>query len=233
MKTQEMQQLLGFDRIIVSKGNDRHGSNMAYLIMSDEELIANFNEDHECFKYLFERYESRIKAYVKRITGASHEVVEDITQEVFVKIYLNIDKFNNSYKFSSWIYRIAHNQAVNVFLYEKRHKTESFQYDEVGELKTVLIDRNDIWKEIQQSNINEKLNNALSLISKKYQEVIKLNYFNEKNYKEISEKLGRPVNTVGTMLNRGKKLLKEELIRQGIMCDVALIQMEKNSNSNR
>ncbi|EKD58473.1 MAG: hypothetical protein ACD_56C00116G0006 [uncultured bacterium] len=195
---------------------------------TDEEIVSMAKENKEYFGFLVERYERKMKIYIKRITGASNETVEDVVQEVFFKVYANIDKFNQEMKFSSWIYRIAHNQAVNNFLYEKRRRTESLLYNEKGELITMLRDSHDIWREIQQGNINEKLVCALSHISKKYKDVIELNYFYGKSYQEISQELGKPVNTIGTMLNRGRKILKKELIKMGVVCDIAMVQMEKD-----
>jgi RNA polymerase sigma-70 factor (ECF subfamily) len=233
MSTEKMQLLFNQSNYLMPMVFNFCEKKPSFTEMSDEEIIENLKENSECFTYLVERYESKIRRYVKRITGKSNEVVEDIVQDVFLKVYINIDKFNNAYNFSSWIYRIAHNQAINVCLYEKKHKVESFKYDETGEIKTVLLDKNDIWREIQQKNINEKINEALSCISKKYQEVIVLNYFYENSYKEISEKIGVPVNTIGTLLTRGKKILKEQMTNDGMTSDVALIQMEKKSLFNK
>lgn len=196
--------------------------------LKDEELVRLSLHDEQYFGLLVQRYERRMKIYVKRIIGASNETVEDVVQEVFYKVYANLSKFNPDMKFSSWIYRIAHNQAVNNFLYEKRRKTESLLYNEKGELITMLRDSHDIWRQIQQDNVNEKLVGALSHISQKYKDVIELNYFEGKSYQEISQQLGKPVNTIGTMLNRGRKILKKELIRMGIACDIAMVQMEKD-----
>lgn len=197
-------------------------------ILTDEKLAIMSVKDQSCFQILMGRYERRMKVYVKRITGASNETVEDVVQEVFFKVYSNLDKFNPEMKFSSWLYRIAHNQAVNNFLYEKRRKTESLLYNEKGEVITMLRDSRDVWRDIQQENVNEKLADALSHISKKYKDVIELNYFEGKSYQEISKELGKPVNTIGTMLNRGRKILKKELIKMGVVCDIAMVQMEKD-----
>lgn len=196
--------------------------------LKDEQVVILSLEDEKYFRILMDRYERRMKIYVKRITGASNETVEDVVQEVFFKVYSNLAKFNPEMKFSSWIYRIAHNQAVNNFLYEKRRRTESLLYNEKGELITMLRDSHDIWREIQQENVNEKLVAALSHISKKYKDVLELNYFEGKSYQEISLEMGKPVNTIGTMLNRGRKILKKELIKMGVACDIAMVQMEKD-----
>lgn len=199
-----------------------------YEQLKDEQIAQLALEDERYFRLLVERYERKMKIYVKRITGASTENVEDVVQEVFFKVYANLGRFNPEMKFSSWIYRIAHNQAVNNFLYEKRRKTESLLYNEKGELITMLRDSHDIWRQIQQENVNEKMADALSHISKKYKDVLELNYFEGKSYQEISLELGKPVNTIGTMLNRGRKILKKELIKMGVVCDIAMVQMEKD-----
>jgi RNA polymerase sigma-70 factor (ECF subfamily) len=191
--------------------------------ISDEEMVERVKKSKECFECLVSRYDWKMKIYIKRITGAPNETVEDIVQEVFLKVYSNIEKFDQEKKFSSWLYRIAHNEAVNRLLYENRRRTESLFYDETGELKTAIRDSHDIWKSIQQENINEKLKGALSQVSKKYQDVILLNYFQEKSYQEISQELNKPINTIGTMLNRGKKMLKKELILVGMTSDVAMM----------
>lgn len=196
--------------------------------LKDEEIAVLAIKEDRYFRELVERYDRKMKIYVKRITGASNETVEDVVQEVFFKVYANIGKFNPEMKFSSWLYRIAHNQAVNNFLYEKRRRTESLLYNEKGEVITMLRDSHDVWRQIQQENVNEKLVDALSHISKKYKDVIELNYFEGKSYQEISEQLGKPVNTIGTMLNRGRKILKKELLGMGVFCDIAMVQMEKD-----
>lgn len=196
--------------------------------LKDEEIAVLSRENEMYFSELVKRYERKMQIYVKRITGATNETVEDVVQEVFFKVYANLDKFNPEMKFSSWIYRIAHNQAVNNFLYEKRRRTESLLYNEKGEVITMLRDSHDIWRQIQQENVNEKLLDALSHISKKYKDVLELNYFEGKSYQEISEELGKPVNTIGTMLNRGRKILKKELVKMGVVCDIAMVQMEKD-----
>lgn len=203
-------------------------SNMMCANLSDEEMVERAKCNKECFACLVERYDSKLKRYIRRITGASSETVDDIVQEVFIKVYTNIHKFDQDKKFSSWIYRIAHNVAVSRYLYEKRRMTESITWEENGELKSSIKDVHDTWGEIQQEDVNEMLHTALKAISEKYRQVITCNYFQDMSYLEISSELEKPINTVGTMLSRGRKLLKKELMKMGVSCDVALVQMEKN-----
>ena len=194
---------------------------------SDEDLVRCAKQNKECFGCIVKRYEYKMKNYVKRVAGASLESTEDIVQEVFLKVYLNLDRFDESMKFSSWIYRIAHNQAVNKYLYEKRRKTECLFNQESGEISFAIRDEKDFWHELQQKSINNELKKVLKTIPEKYQKVIELSYFSDNSYQEIAKKTARPVNTVGTMLSRAKKILKAKLQQAGISCDVALVQMEK------
>lgn len=227
MKTQQAQLLPSIANL--ARESKKENCELQHLCsnLSDEEVVAKVKQDKECLACLLERYDWKMRTYVKRITGLPSETVEDIVQEVFLKVYLNIDKFDPKLKFSSWLYRIAHNQAVNVYLREKRRKTENIITMEGNEAYFILKDNHDIWQKIQQENLNEKMNNAIGKISKQYQDVIELNYFHEKSYQEISTELGKPVNTIGTLLNRGRKILKKELIEMGVICDVAMVQMEK------
>ena len=190
--------------------------------MPDEDLVKMSRKNKECLGCLIERYDQKIKRYIKRVAGASNESSEEIAQEVFLKVYLNIHKFNPSMKFSSWIYRIAHNEAVNRFLYEKRRRTESLVWEDSGEMKKEVKDNHDIAGEIYKEFVSNEVKQSLNNVSKKYRKVIVLNYFEDKSYKEISEELQKPVNTVGTMLNRGKKMLKRELLRTGIYAEAGL-----------
>ncbi|MFH1582108.1 MAG: sigma-70 family RNA polymerase sigma factor [Pseudomonadota bacterium] len=86
-----------------------------YENMPDEQLVQLSLKDQGCFYYLMKRYEIKILRYIKRLTTASQEEAEDIIQEVFIKVYRNLNGFNQKLKFSSWIYRIAHNEIINQY----------------------------------------------------------------------------------------------------------------------
>lgn len=221
MKTQTRQFLPSVADLAKTKNSPDY-FHLMFEHVSDAEIVERVKSDKKYFSYIVERYDWKLKKYVKRITGVSQESVEDIVQEVFMKVYVNIDKFDQNFKFSSWIYRIAHNQAVNRYVYEKHRKTESITTSEGGEAHFITKDENDIWERIQQDDINENLHVALKEIAEKYQEVIEMSYFQEKSYQEIATELKKPINTVGTTLSRGKKLLEKELERIGISRDIAL-----------
>ncbi|PJA86681.1 MAG: RNA polymerase sigma factor SigW, partial [Candidatus Moranbacteria bacterium CG_4_9_14_3_um_filter_42_9] len=142
-----------------------------------------------------------------RLVGNKEEA-EDILQNVFVKAYRNIKTFDIERKFSSWIYRIAHNEAIN-FL-KKKNKRIFVSWEDIvtskDKLETKSEERSpiDIWiREESRLQIQE----ALGHLPEKYQKVLLLRYFSEKSYEEIGHLIGSPVNTVGTIINRAKKKL--------------------------
>ena len=80
---------------------------------TDEELILLTLANKEYFLHIIKRYEDKLFRYIKTISNVTREDAEDLLQEVFIKAYKNIYDFSPKYKFSSWIYRIAHNETIS------------------------------------------------------------------------------------------------------------------------
>jgi RNA polymerase sigma-70 factor (ECF subfamily) len=175
---------------------------------SDEELAVLSLTARDYFGCLVKRYEAKLAAYLRRLFGLSQEDIEDILQETFIKVYLNLNDFDKDLKFSSWIYRIAHNQAVSSFRKMKTHgwpvslETNSWQ-ELAGEVN--------LMEEISREQDKAILAAALAQLPFKYREALVLKFLAEKSYKEISDILKKPEGTVATLINRGKKLLAAEL----------------------
>ena len=81
----------------------------------DEEIVAISLQRKEVFGVLVRRYEERLSRYLRRLGVFRKEDVEDVLQNVFLKAYRNLNAFDQRLKFSSWIYRIAHNETVSFF----------------------------------------------------------------------------------------------------------------------
>jgi RNA polymerase sigma factor (sigma-70 family) len=88
--------------------------------LSDEDLIILTLENANHFSYIVERYQAKLLFYICRISGVSHEDAEDMLQEIFLKMYSNMNSFTPGLKFSSWVYRIAHNHVISSFRKKKR-----------------------------------------------------------------------------------------------------------------
>lgn len=172
--------------------------------LSDEEVVVMVREeDQECYSEIIRRYEMKLGRYLRKFVSDPHERA-DILQDVFIKAYRNLYGFNTSLRFSSWIYRIAHNEAVN-FL--RKARGPEILLDDV-EYKLIGAGI-DIEESIDREMKKKRLEEALQHIDARYKEPLMLFYFDEMTYEEISDILRIPKNTVGTYISRGKKALKE------------------------
>lgn len=183
--------------------------------LSDSELIKVIHtQNREAYRELFARYQKKLFTYIFHLVGNKDET-EDILQNVFQKTFKNIEHFDTSRKFSSWIYRIAHNEAVN-FL-KRKSKRYTVSWEDVSTSRDKLeIATNDepMEDKFMREQTVKEIDDALSKLPKKYQQVLKLRYFQEYSYDIISGILNKPVNTVGTLINRAKRKLLE-VIEQG------------------
>lgn len=184
---------------------------MSNKSLSDEEVaVLVRTKNQELYRELVERYQDKITRYSFYIVG-NKEHARDIAQETFIKAFAHLWGFNPKLKFSSWIYRIAHNEAIN---HIKKHKKELPTDPEAMSLMEIKSDSDPLsdFGKKETALIVEK---CLRKIPIKYREPIALYYLDEKSYEEISDVLRIPVSTVGIRIMRGKKILKSVLNENG------------------
>ena len=173
---------------------------------SDEVIAVQVQEGGiQQFGTLLARYEQKITRYGRKFLFDNEEV-KDLVQEIFIKAYVNIRSFDSGKKFSSWLYRIAHNEFVNAYKKKKREKVSFFDLDL---LFPHLVAKETADGEVARKEVQEALDNSLSKLDSKYREPLVLYYFEELDYKEIAEILQIPTSTVGVRLRRGKAMLKK------------------------
>jgi RNA polymerase sigma-70 factor, ECF subfamily len=189
--------------------------------LPDEKLVELVKENKNCYECLMQRYEEKITRYVRRISGVSTETAQDIVQEIFLKVYINLNAFNPDLKFSSWLYRIAHNETINHWRRNKKRTATDVSWDNNEALKNIIRDEYDTEQGVYQKITNEQLLEVIDELDEKYRSVLVLNYLEGKSYQEIADILNRPIGTVGTLLNRAKKVLKKDLVKQGLGSSVA------------
>jgi len=179
--------------------------------LSDEELVPYVLKDQNNFTYLLNRYKDKLHSYIRRISSFTNEEAEDVLQEVFLKIYLNLNDFDESLKFSSWVYRITHNQVISTFRKNKaRPQSNSVDLDDNAARS--LADDFDVVKELDNDILSKKINEVLKMIDDKYKEIIVLKFIEQKSYKEISDILKIPMGTVASLMNRAKKRFMKEWV---------------------
>jgi RNA polymerase sigma-70 factor (ECF subfamily) len=177
------------------------------LNLSDSDIVNRTLADNNYFGYLIERYEGKLKRYIFRIGVNNPEDQSDVMLDIFIKAYKNLNSFDTSLSFSSWIYRIAHNEAINWYRKQKV-RPEGNQVINGDEVLKIISEKEDGAEIAFDKQINaHELTVALGKIDKKYRDVLILRYFEEKDYLEISDILKIPTGSVGTLVLRGKKQL--------------------------
>ena len=197
------------------------------LPKTDEELVISARKNNENYRYLMQRYTEKLIRYIVRVTGSSREDAEDILQGVFIKAYRNLNNFDTSLKFSSWIYRIAHNEAVSYL--RKRSARPKTINPEASEILVGLIKTDfDIQEAIDKKKLEERIRETIQKLDQKYRDVLILKYIEGKDYREISDILKRPQGTVATLLRRAKERLRDEILKQKSFSNFYLGRKIKN-----
>ncbi|MEK9165994.1 MAG: sigma-70 family RNA polymerase sigma factor [Patescibacteria group bacterium] len=183
---------------------------------SDEQFINDY------FKGNKKSLEILIKKYLKPIYSFAYwyvgnvEDAEDVTQEVFVKIWRNLKKFNQKKRLKTWIFTIAKNTAID-FL-KKSRKSIPFSAFENNEgenaLAETLADPAPLPDRIlERADIAKRLNSAIQQMSLKYQIVLFLRYNDQFNFREIAEALKEPLHTIKSRHRRAIIMLKTLLAK--------------------
>lgn len=186
-------------------------SDASHTEPTDEELVLLTLEDKNNFGALVERYQAKLGRYIARLGVHNPEDQSDVLQDIFLKTYRNLNGFDTSLQFSSWMYRIAHNEAISWYR-KKNVRPEGHMIADSEEMLSFLSGKSEAADETFDMKINAKeLNEALYRIDDKYKQVLILRFFEHKEYEEISDILKIPTGSVGTLLHRGKKQLASAL----------------------
>jgi RNA polymerase sigma-70 factor (ECF subfamily) len=177
---------------------------------SDAKLVVLALKKQDAFEELVSRYEKRLFRYIRRFAGLSDQCAEDILQEVFIKIYRNLNNFDPDLKFSSWAYRITHNETINHIRKNKHNHTIALETDDedAANLIDFLSSEDDIPKEISKKELQKEVREILDRLSPDYKDVLILRFLEDLEYSEISDILKKPMGTVATLINRAKAQFK-------------------------
>jgi len=184
--------------------------------LSDAELVKLSLADRDNFLYLVDRYKDRLMNYIRRLTNINDDDAEDILQEVFIKVYLNLNDFNADLKFSSWIYRITHNQVISSHR-KLKARPEGYAVSIDNQAALSLAADIDIAAGTDLEIIKQNIAKVLDGLDQKYRDILILKFLEEKNYQEISDIIRKPAGTVASTINKAKQEFKKELARQKII----------------
>jgi RNA polymerase sigma-70 factor (ECF subfamily) len=168
--------------------------------LSDQEIIMLvLSGQKEQYKELVRRYQDKIYRYTTYLIGSS-ELAQDATQSAFIKVYINLNGYDNAYKFSSWLYRIAHNEAISLVRKEKHFSTA-----DLTDLPEIVTDEPQHLDQLTSKEDREQLFQALQEIPADQREALLLYYLEGKSYEEIAEIMCTNKNNVGSRISRAKK----------------------------
>ncbi len=180
---------------------------------TDEELVAAIL-DGEAALYtdLVQRYQGRLVNYLNRFLFNVDES-QELSQEVFLKVYRALDRYNPRYRFSTWLFRVAKNAAIDL-LRKRRLKLVPMQrvgvYGETREREFPSEER-DPYQVLRNLERRDAIGAAIDSLTDEYRELIQLRHFAEMTYEEIAEFKGMPLGTVKNKLFRGRRVLKARL----------------------
>lgn len=185
--------------------------------ISDGELVARATRGFEgSFEELVRRYQRPISAYVYRMVG-DYEAALDLTQEIFIKVYASLNRYRSEFKFSTWIYKIAHNCAVD-HLRRNNGRTQSLTSRAEGEPYELPIESSNLTPE-QESERKERKSEIESVVRSlpsAYRELIILRHSQDLTYEEIVEVTGLPLGTVKNRLFRAREMMRQQFVGRGI-----------------
>jgi len=171
-----------------------------YEIFSDEEMVEKIRSiDQDFYAVLIERYQNKLLRYAANLIKDKDKAA-DVVQDSFIKAFINLKSFDIKKSFSSWIYRIVHNEAMNIIV---KHQKEIKFPDNID-----FKSKEDINKDFERKEIVTKVEKCLEKIPLLYSEPLALFYIDEKSYKEISDILRIPMGTVATRISQAKILMK-------------------------
>ena len=181
-------------------------------IVEDEALVAQFQAGRpDAFDDLMKRYKGQIYAYLLR-SVKNYEDAEELTIEVFFKAYRALDTWKPQARFSTWLYKIAHNLSIDFHRSKSRRPTYSLDDEELSLSEPTAVDlwSNPEW-DVEEKDRHRVIREAIDQLSPKQKAVFMLNRYQGLQIKEITEVLGMAEGTVKIHLHRAVRKLQNLL----------------------
>jgi RNA polymerase sigma-70 factor (ECF subfamily) len=175
----------------------------------DDELIISqvVAGQKDLFRLLVRRHERAV--YGMGISFFRNgEDASDFTQEVFLKVYRNLPRFEGRSRFSTWLYKIAYNTAVNGVTRKKEYRSLAEEEDQTGALASSMDTPE---RALLRKAAREAVLEALNELPERYRVCVDMFFFYDRSYQEIEAITGFPLNTIKSHVFRAKKLLREKL----------------------
>lgn len=184
--------------------------------LTDGELIVNaIAGKSDGFEELVRRYQRPITSYIFRMLG-DYDSSLDVTQEVFIKVYNSLSKYSAEYKFSTWLYRIAHNAAIDhmrrnsvtPMSIEAENADGSFQLQLESHRPSPEQDH-------ERSEWRNEIDAVVKCLPTSYRDLILLRHSRDMSYDEIADVTGLPLGTVKNRLFRAREMMRQLFVERG------------------
>ena len=170
-----------------------------YIVADDRELVTQaLRGDDTAFEYLFNRYRDAIhRLFVQRLGGTND--ADDLLQETFIKVYINLHRYSGEFTFGQWVYTIARNTFIDFV----RRRQDDLPIDErfAAPASSAPTPEESVINLQQRTQIEYYLDR----LSPRYRQLIEMRFFDEYSYEEIAAKLSLPLGTVKTQIHRARE----------------------------
>jgi len=179
--------------------------------MTDVELInACLNGQQEAFTELVNRYKNLVYSIILRKSNNSEEI-DDLAQDVFLKIYKNLASYSPEFKFSTWVMRITSNHIID---FHRKRRAETVPLEAAAEVASE-DKRSSPEDSLIQREESKRIDLILEELPAMYKIPIVMYHQKDMSYQEIADKLGEPLSKVKNRIFRGRKILKALYAEEG------------------
>jgi RNA polymerase sigma-70 factor (ECF subfamily) len=181
--------------------------------LTDERLVElSLDGDEDAFGILVRRYQRRLTAFLGQLVG-DLELARELSQEAFVRAWSALERFDPRYRFSTWLFRIAHNLGIDQLRRRRLQTVSLYRTDSEGdEVEVVVPDANkDPLGHLENHALASELRQVIDGLRPEYRELILLRHFAGLSYQEIAEFKGMPLGTVKNKLFRAHSVLRKAL----------------------
>ena len=180
-----------------------------YIILSDAQLVTfALDGDSVAFGTLSERYHDGIYKYFLKLTQGDEAGASDMLQDTFVKVFVNLDKYNPAFTFGQWIYTIAHNTFID---YKRRRRREDVSIDSLPKSSSPFDSEATPEERIINEQHEVQVERLMAALPEKYRELAELRFVKEYSYEEIAAQLDIPIGTVKTQIHRVRERLSKQM----------------------
>ena len=185
-----------------------------YIILSDAQLVTfALDGDSVAFETLFMRYREGIYNLCLQRTGGNVDDASDLMQETFVKVYVNLEKYDSKFTFGQWSYTIARNNFIDYV----RRRRDDLSIDSLPRNSSPFapVDSGETPEErIISAQHTVQLERCMAALPEKYRQMVELRFVKEYSYEEIALKLDLPIGTVKTHIHRARERLCKLIANQ-------------------